>query len=173
MAPDVVKEAKVELVAYDVNWPSLFEAERKVLMQSLAGWLVGEIEHIGSTAVVGLCAKPVIDIMAPVRSLAESIAAIPVVERAGYVYYPYKPALMHWFCKPSPGHRTHHLHLVPLDSELWGQRLTFRDALRGSAALRAEYVSLKRELASKFGHDREAYTEGKSTFVARVLASGT
>ena len=90
--------------------------------------------------------------------------------RAGYLYYPYKPEVMHWFCKPSPEVRTHHLHLVPADSALWAERLAFRDALRRSASLRGEYAELKSRLALQYPEDREAYTEGKTDFVRRVLA---
>ena len=77
---------------------------------------------------------------------------------------------MHWFCKPSPQSRTHHLHLVPYGSALWMQRLRFRDALRADPALAAEYAALKCELARRFRHDREAYTEAKTPFVERVLS---
>jgi GrpB-like predicted nucleotidyltransferase (UPF0157 family) len=108
--------------------------------------------------------------MAPVASLEASAAAIASAGRIGYLFYPYKPEVMHWFCKPSPAHRTHHLHLVPMDSRLWRERLVFRDALRGQAELRAEYQALKLRLAAQHRSDREAYTEGKSAFVSRVVS---
>jgi GrpB-like predicted nucleotidyltransferase (UPF0157 family) len=161
-------EAAVEVVPYRSEWPEQFERERHVLARALAPWLVGEPEHIGSTAVPGLSAKPVIDIMAPVRSLLASVPAIAAAEGIGYVHFPYKPELMHWFCKPSRTHRTHHLHLVPFDGGLWRERLAFRDALRASASLRAEYEALKLKLAAEYQHDREAYTEAKSPFITRV-----
>ncbi len=161
----------VELVAYDPEWPKRFRIERDLLTEALQVWLVGVPEHIGSTAIPGLSAKPVIDIMAPVRSLVESEDAIARVGRLEYLHYPYKPDLMHWFCKPSAEHRTHHLHLVPIGSRLWCERLAFRDALRSSGALRAEYQELKERLAQRYRHDREAYTEAKSPFIQRVLAS--
>ena len=164
-APD----APVELADYAAAWPAAFEVERAQLESILAPWLAGRIEHIGSTAVPGLCAKPVIDIMAPVHSLDASRPAIDAAVAAGYVYAAYKAEFMHWFCKPSPGHRTHHLHLLPLDSALWQQRLAFRDALRRSPALAGEYAALKRQLAARFRFDREAYTEAKGPFIERVL----
>ena len=164
-APD----APVELADYAAAWPAAFEVERARLESILAPWLAGRIEHIGSTAVPGLCAKPVIDIMAPVHSLDASRPAIDAAVAAGYVYAAYKAESMHWFCKPSPGHRTHHLHLLPLDSALWQQRLAFRDALRRSPALAGEYAALKRQLAARFRFDREAYTEAKGPFIERVL----
>lgn len=164
------RDAPIEVLAYDASWPAMFQAERMVLEVALAPWLTGPIEHIGSTAVPMLRAKPVIDIMAPVHTLETSRSAIGAATTAGYVYYPYKAEVMHWFCKPSAGHRTHHLQLVPIDSALWHQRLAFRDALRQSPALAAEYVELKMRLAQKFAQDREAYTDAKGPFVQRVLS---
>ena len=81
-----------------------------------------------------------------------------------------KADAMHWFCKPSPSVRTHHLHLVAFASPLWAQRLRFRDALRNDAGLAAQYAELKLQLAHQFPLDREAYTDGKTTFILRVLS---
>ncbi len=162
-------DAPIEVVEYSPQWMELFVAERDLLARELKRWLVGVPEHIGSTAVPGLAAKPIIDIMAPVASLEASQPAIEAVGRIGYVFYPYKAEVMHWFCKPSPGYRTHHLHLVPVGSPLWVERLTFRDALRASEALRTEYQALKQSLAQTYREDREAYTSAKGPFVDRVL----
>jgi GrpB-like predicted nucleotidyltransferase (UPF0157 family) len=147
-----------------------FETERSFLAPILSPWLAGPIEHVGSTAVPGLPAKPIIDIMAAVSSLVASRPAIQAVVAAGYSYYPYKAEVMHWFCKPSPSHRTHHLHLVSYQSSLWLERLAFRDALRSSPELAAEYAELKRTLAVKFRLDREGYTKAKAPFIKEVLS---
>lgn len=163
-------DTRIEVVAYNRNWPALFLAERALLGRVLEHWLAGAIEHVGSTAVPGLMAKPVVDIMAPVHSLHKSSAAIAAVSQAGYVYFPYKAEVMHWFCKPTPSYRTHHLHLVPYESPLWFERLAFRDALRRSEALVAKYAALKVRLAAEFPHDRDAYTQAKEPFVRRVLS---
>lgn len=163
-------DARVEIVAYDPRWPAAFERERLILQEALAPWLVGDPVHIGSTAVPGLGAKPVIDIMAPVWSLDSSVDAILAAQAVGYVFFPYKPELMHWFCKPSPAHRTHHLHLVPRQSALWEERIAFRDALRANATLRSAYEALKRELAVRYADDREAYTQAKGAFIAEATA---
>lgn len=169
--PPAQGKAAVALVAYDASWPRMFNDERADLKHVLGPWLVGEIEHIGSTAVAGLNAKPMIDIMAPVRNLYDSRAAIDMAATLGYCYFPYRPTEMHWPCKPSPAFRTHHLHLVPEDSARWRQRLAFRDALRENPALAAEYAALKHRLAKQFRDGREAYTEAKSGFVNQVLAA--
>jgi GrpB-like predicted nucleotidyltransferase (UPF0157 family) len=162
-------EARIEIVPYDPEWPSLFEQERSRLETALRQWLAGPIEHVGSTAVPGLAAKPVIDIMAGVESLAASVDAIAAAGQLGYLHYPYRPDVMHWFCKPSAAFRTHHLHLVPVASQLWKERLAFRDYLRRDAATAADYATLKMELARQYECDREAYTDAKGPFVRRIV----
>jgi GrpB-like predicted nucleotidyltransferase (UPF0157 family) len=164
-----VSEESIRLVAYDPAWPMLFEEERAHLESVLLPWQAGPIEHIGSTAVPGLTAKPVIDIMAAVGDLASSLPAREAVAQLGYIYFPYRPDVMHWFCKPSPAQRTHHLHLVPVDTPLWSERLLFRDYLRGSPDASAEYARLKVALAKKHQYDREAYTEAKGDFVMSIV----
>ena len=161
--------ASIEIVEYNTSWPAQFLAERVVLQTALAPWLFGEIEHIGSTSVIGLAAKPVIDIMAPAASLEGSRDAIAAAELAGYCFYSYKPEEMHWFCKPSPEVRTHHLHLVPLGSRRWHEQIAFREALRQNPTLAQEYAVLKRRLAQDFAYDREAYTDAKAPFIQNVI----
>jgi len=162
-------DAPVRIVPYDPAWPELFEKERVMLASQLAEWLVGPIEHVGSTAVQGLAAKPVIDIMAAVESLVTSRPAIDAVATIGYVYYPYDPEQKHWFCKPSAAFRTHHLHLVPFGSRSWTERLAFRNYLRRDPIAAREYAELKRRLATQYEFDRDAYTEAKGPFIQRIL----
>lgn len=164
-----MRDAPIEIAQPDPGWPEQFLRERHIVHGALSQWLVALPEHIGRTAVPGLLAKPIIDIMAPVSSLEAAAPAIESAKTIGYVYFPYMPDVMHWFCKPSPEIRTHHLHLVPRGSRLWNERLAFRDALRGSAELRARYAELKVDLAVQHRNDREAYTQGKSSFIATVL----
>ena len=162
-------EEPIRIQPYDPAWPALFEEERVHLESVLRPWLAGAVEHIGSTAVPGLAAKPVIDIMAGVRGLSSSLDARAAVAPLGYVYYPYRADVMHWFCKPSPARRTHHLHLVPVESPLWADRLLFRDYLRRSPGAAAKYAALKTALAERHRSDREAYTDAKSDFVRSIL----
>ena len=169
-APSDSTDAPVVIAAYDPRWPALFATEHSLLSRLLAPWLVGPIEHIGSTAVIGLAAKPVIDIMAAVESLAASTDAIAALRPADYLYAPYRAEVMHWFCKPHPSHRTHHLHLVPHRSPLWNERLAFRDRLRADPLLAREYADLKHRLAAAHPNDRDAYTDAKTPFIRRVLA---
>jgi GrpB-like predicted nucleotidyltransferase (UPF0157 family) len=162
-------DAPIELVAYDPAWPLGFAEERERIREVAGPWLTGEIEHVGSTSVPGLAAKPVIDIMAPVADLDASRPAIGKLEAIGYCYAPYRPDVTHWFCKPSPAHRTHHLHLVPGGSRLWRDRIAFRNALRSDAGLAREYAELKATLAGIHREDREAYTDAKGPFIDEAL----
>jgi GrpB-like predicted nucleotidyltransferase (UPF0157 family) len=113
------QQPPVIIEPYDSSWPKKFESERLLLGPELVPWLVGPIEHVGSTAVPGLQAKPIIDIMAAVGDLPSSLPAIEALKPLSYCYFKYRDDLMHWFCKPSDLERTHHLHLVPLNSPLW------------------------------------------------------
>jgi GrpB-like predicted nucleotidyltransferase (UPF0157 family) len=88
----------------------------------------------------------------------------------GYCYAPYRADVMHWLCKPNPAIRTHHLHLVPYCSQLWQERILFRDRLRTDRRLAEDYANLKRDLARLHENDREAYTEAKSSFIREVIA---
>lgn len=166
-------EAPVVILPYDHAWPGRFAEERDRLMPALARWLAGPVEHMGSTAVPGLAAKPVIDLLAPVHSLDASRGAIAAVAALGYCYAPYEPQLRHWFCRPSFAHRTHHLHLVPIDSPEWRRPLAFRDYLKAHPDVAAEYASVKIDLARRYRDDREAYTQAKRPFIDHVMTLAT
>lgn len=159
----------IRLVPYDPSWPQRFLTEREPLQKAIGSWATGGIHHVGSTAIPGLDAKPIIDILVGVESLEASRACFDPVAKLGYLYAPYRADEMHWFCKPHPSRRTHHLHLVPTDSSRFRDKLAFRDRLRTDPAVAAEYAALKRELAARFSDDREAYTDAKAEFIRRVL----
>ena len=163
-------DAPVVIEPYDPGWPRRFAAASSTLNATLRPWLVGPVEHIGSTAVPGLAAKPVIDILAPVHDLREASAAIPLLEAGGWLLWrddPYGYRL--WFLTPGPQHRTHHLQVIAADTPPVWALLVFRDALRDDDNLAAQYAALKRRLAAQHRVDRDAYTEAKSEFVQRVL----
>jgi GrpB-like predicted nucleotidyltransferase (UPF0157 family) len=164
LVPAGVQDGRVELVAYDPTWQALYEIERKRL-EPLLGAL--EIHHIGSTAVPGLVAKPIIDMVALVDDLVAPIAAL--IDN-GYQYARAFNATLEnrrFLCYPTASHRTHHLHLVDDRAEL-ERRLHFRDRLRADPALADKYAALKRALAARYPDDREAYTESKAPFIRRV-----
>jgi GrpB-like predicted nucleotidyltransferase (UPF0157 family) len=154
---------------YDPTWPNRFAQERRLLQAAIGEWAVGGIHHVGSTAVPGLEAKPIIDILVGVESLEASRACFAPLDRLEYLYAPYLPSEMHWFCKPHPSRRTHHLHLIPIESPRYRDELAFRDLLRARSDLADSYAALKRQLADRFEQDRDAYTEAKSAFIQDAL----
>ena len=162
----------IVLAPHDPEWARRFEAERALLEPVLAPWLDGGIHHIGSTAIPGIAAKPIIDMMAGVRDLEEARSAFAALRECSYLSTPHRPEEAHHFSKPSPrlSQVTHGLHLTEPGSNLWRERLAFRDALRDDPALAAEYEALKLRLAKQHRHDVAAYTGEKRAFVARVLA---
>jgi len=151
------------VVPYDPAWPQLFEAERERLEQALAPWLSCGIHHIGSTAVPGLAAKPIVDMLAGVRDLAAARAAEEPLAALGYSYREHRPEA-HLFVRSDAG-----VHLTEPGSDLWRERLAFRDALRASPQLRREYEDWKLAHVAD-DPSGPAYTEAKTPFVARVLA---
>jgi GrpB-like predicted nucleotidyltransferase (UPF0157 family) len=161
----------IAVVPYDPDWQARFEAERLVLERVLAPWLEGGIHHIGSTAVPGLAAKAVIDVLAGVRDLEQAQAAFEPLRAQSYLHDPHRAEVAHHFAKPSLrlSETTYGLHLTEPGSDLWQERLAFRDALRAEPALAAEYEGLKLRLAREHADDIRAYTRGKRDFVARVL----
>jgi len=170
---ELVRE-EVSIVPYDPAWPKTFEDEAAFLRRKLPRNLIRRIEHFGSTAVAGLSAKPIIDILVEVASLEETRKRIvPILEAEGYEYF-WRPTIgdqppyYAWFIKRDPtGKRTHHIHMVEVDSELW-DRLYFRDYLRQFPAEAKHYDELKRSLSKKYPNDRVRYTEEKSDFILSV-----
>jgi GrpB-like predicted nucleotidyltransferase (UPF0157 family) len=168
-----VADEPIVVLPYDPDWPRRFEAERAVLERVLAPWLEAGIHHIGSTAVPGIAAKPIIDMMAGVSDLEEARAAFDPLGEQSYLYAPHRPGIAHHFAKPSLrlSELRFGLHLTEPGSDLWRERLAFRDALRSDPALAAEYEALKLRLAQEQREDGATYLAGKRAFVLRVLAS--
>jgi GrpB-like predicted nucleotidyltransferase (UPF0157 family) len=161
---------KVHLRPYSSDWSHAFTAERDRIGQLFPQILA--IEHIGSTAVEGMTAKPIIDIMAGVVSMAvaESLAA-PLCQSGYTTSAEFNASLVDrkWFMRWADGHRTHHLHVVVHESTAWLERLKFRDALRAAPELAGQYEQLKQRAAVMHEQDREAYTLAKSDFVQAVV----
>lgn len=140
------------------------------MVAAIGDWVVGGVHHVGSTAIPGLESKPIIDILVGVESLEESRSSFNPLAVLGYLYAPYRPDEMHWFCKPHPSRRTHHLHLVPIESPRFREELSFRDYLRSHPEDAREYGLLKRVLAEDYKQDRDAYTAAKAPFIRAILA---
>jgi GrpB-like predicted nucleotidyltransferase (UPF0157 family) len=153
---------------YDPRWPDVFAAEAAVLMSALGEALVDGIHHIGSTSIPGMPAKPVIDMMAGVATLAHADRAEPTLARAGYVRRPHRiDAVL--YVKGDGERDAFSLQLTVPGSELWRERLTFRDAVRADPELVAQYTDLKMRLLEESGGAPYDAAD-KRAFVSRVLA---
>lgn len=164
-----MSEEDIHLVPYDPLWINKFEKEKKIIQEVLKDFITGGIHHVGSTSISNISAKPIIDIMVGVENLETAKPCISLLEKIDYHYYPYRPEIMHWFCKPSVAHREFHLYLMVPNSSEWNARLLFRDYLRTHEKAKKAYEELKIDLAQKFRFDREAYTQAKTDFVLQVV----
>lgn len=143
-------------------------AEEEERLRVAVGEHALAVEHVGSTAICGLRAKPIIDIAVAVREIADAGKCVMPLEGIGYEYRGEQGlAGRHFFGKGEP--RTHHLHMVEAGSDFWRSHLLFRDYLRRHREVRERYEELKQGLAQRHEADREAYTEGKAAFIAGVL----
>jgi GrpB-like predicted nucleotidyltransferase (UPF0157 family) len=171
------KQRTVVLVPDDGTRTSRYERERERLMDVLGSLsCVLDIQHIGSTAVTGLTAKPVLDIAVGVTSFEDAVACIVPVESLGYEYRGEAGISgRHFFVRNNPDElnlglrRIVHLHIVEIDGPTWYNHLAFRDALRTDPKLLQRYAELKRELARQFPENVELYTLGKADFIQDVL----
>lgn len=163
--------SNVILLPYSPLWPRAFESVSTQLHAAFATPCL-RVEHIGSTAVPGLAAKPVIDVLLGAPSLVEIENKIEALNRAGYDYiskYEAELPMRRYFVKASVDGLRVHVHGVEIDSPIWRAHLSFRDALRADAILRDAYQALKLKLATQFAHDKAAYTEAKAPFIQGVL----
>jgi GrpB-like predicted nucleotidyltransferase (UPF0157 family) len=161
----------IEVVAYDPEWPKRYERERDRIAAALGEGVVA-IEHVGGTAVPGLPAKPVIDIMVGVPDIERAGQAVAGLINLGYQYVPELESQLperRYFRRGMP--ETHHVHMVALSSDFWEEHLLFRDYLRTHPQAAEEYGKLKRGLAGRFAHDRDAYRAGKIPFIEMVVAA--
>jgi GrpB-like predicted nucleotidyltransferase (UPF0157 family) len=168
---------EVAIHSYDHKWAASFLQEKEHLRRCLPTELIGRIEHFGSTAVPGLAAKPIVDILVEVKDLTSTKERIvPILEAQGYEYFwrpthgDNGPPFYAWFIKrnPNTGARTHHIHMVEATFDEHWDRLLFRDYLIDHPDVAKEYEELKVRLASAFPLDRVAYTQGKTEFAVRT-----
>ncbi|NHN41895.1 GrpB family protein [Halorubellus sp. JP-L1] len=163
----------VELVPYRGAWVTAFEREAARLEAALGEDAVA-VEHVGSTAVQGLPAKPILDVAVGVPDLAVARRHRErgTLRDLGYAFRGTDdvPDRL-FFARGPPERRTHYVSVTPVDGETFREQVAFRDALEADDALREAYAALKRDLASTHGDERERYTAEKSAFVERVLAS--
>jgi GrpB-like predicted nucleotidyltransferase (UPF0157 family) len=168
--PIGLESGTVRVAPYHSSWPTLFAAEAdRIAGAAGAAGITLEVEHTGSTAVPGLAAKPILDILAGLAHAPDRPAAIAALQGIGYEHrgesgIPGRD----FFRRGAP--RQYHVHLTEIGSAFWHDHRVFRDTLRRHAGVAAAYAALKRGLAEKFPTDREAYIDAKTEFVLRVLA---
>ncbi len=162
----------VELLDPDEEWPAAFERERALILP-LFPVPPRLVEHMGSTAIPGLPAKPIIDIIVLVDDLEAARPAIGPLEATGYSFWAGNPDKSKFYLAkglPPAPRRTHHLHIHD-DADKVARHLIFRDHLRANPAARDAYLALKQDLAARFRDDREAYSQGKTDFIDSLVAS--
>lgn len=172
--PDAIAEsirrdihAPVEQAPARADWPALFAEERRAILSALSGIAV-DVHHIGSTAVPGMPAKPIIDILVTVREWPDAIKCIHPLAALGYAFidYPQNTDRL-FFRKGRP--RSHHIHIVQQDSASARDHLDFRDALLGDADLRAAYRHLKTDMRDRFKTRRARFGEAKGQLISEAL----
>lgn len=156
------------IVPYDPEWEKKFETEKTAIQRAL-GAVVLEVHHIGSTAVSGLAAKPIIDILVAVESLDDRAEFERGLSALGYVNTPHDDDANR-LCYMRGVPSAYHVHVVGLNSWTYWRHIIFRDILISSPDVRSDYERLKMELAARYRGNREAYTDGKSEFIERTVA---
>jgi GrpB-like predicted nucleotidyltransferase (UPF0157 family) len=163
-----LKKGTVRLVPYSQEWKGLFESEERALCERL-GHLAVDIQHVGSTAVPGLAAKPILDVLIGVARIADGEKNIPLLEGMGYSYAGELFDGDFFFTKGTEENITHHLHLVAFEGQRWRNYLSVRNHLRRDKEAQQKYRELKAELVAKFPNRRERYAEGKSAFIRGII----
>jgi GrpB-like predicted nucleotidyltransferase (UPF0157 family) len=164
-----LEKGLVKLLPHDERWHDLFAEEKARLLEAV-GEMVEAVEHVGSTSVCGIAAKPILDIAAAVKDRAAGEKCVAPLEGIGYTYRGENGiAGRFYFVKGAAERRTHHLHLYAADNTELKNHLFFRDYLRRNPSIAAEYDGLKKDLAAKYPGDRDAYLDGKAAFVEKIL----
>lgn len=158
----------IAVVDYDPAWPTVFELLRARVWPAVAD-LATAIEHVGSTSVPGLAAKPVIDVDVVLRSQQDLPRAVARLATLGYAHRGDLGIAGREAFAPPPGPPEHHLYVCPPDSPALANHLALRDRLRGHPDLAAAYGALKKRLAATFAHDIDGYVDGKTAFIVGVL----
>lgn len=171
---EVLDKDQIEIVSYNQEWPNQAQAEINKVQAVLPHRGVIDIQHVGSTAIPGLSAKPILDIQVAAKSLDEmKIIAVPALQKMGYEYWANNPDPERLFfvkgMPPFGEKRTHHIHIVEPTSRHWVDKIRFRDYLISHPEAAKEYEQLKIKLAQQHTLDREEYTNAKAEFVKRIL----
>jgi GrpB-like predicted nucleotidyltransferase (UPF0157 family) len=162
-------EKQIVIEEYNPGWSNEFEKEKAIIKQALNDDLL-PIEHIGSTSVKGLGAKPILDIMIGVRNLSEVDSFIEPLKQLEYEYVIHKEFPQRRFFRKGQWRAgTHHLHIYEYNSEFWINNILFRNYLNDYPNTKIQYNQLKRDLAVKYEYDRVGYTNAKAPFISSVI----
>lgn len=162
-----LKRGTVKLVPHDERWHAAFKRERKKLSASIGNVTI-DIQHVGSTAIKGIPAKPIIDISVGVNKLSDAKKVIRALSKEGYHFYDTHRDRI-FFAKGPEKRRTHHLHILRHNGAKWKSDISFRDYLLAHPARASAYANLKMKLAKLYPEDRAKYTAGKDSFIKATL----
>ncbi|MBQ4584435.1 MAG: GrpB family protein [Bacilli bacterium] len=157
----------VKLEPYTNEWKNEFEKEKEGLSTLLNDFKV-DIQHVGSTSIEGCCAKPIIDILIGIESLDFSEKLIALFLEHGYIYKFNVPGEI-YFKKQCDGLTTHHIHIAPIQGQVWKNQILFRDYLRLHPEKLQEYMELKQDLAIQYPDERDRYSKEKEDFILQIL----
>lgn len=164
-----LKRGTVKVVSYDHSWAAYFEAKKKTLLELLEEDNLVSIEHVGSTSIPTLSAKPIIDILVVVKNLKEAKEWVPKLKTLGFQFKTENDARRLFFTEGPESKRTVHLHIAQQGSEYADEILVFRDYLLKNPSSVREYELLKTKLSGKYANNREAYTKAKEEFVKKIV----
>jgi len=162
-----LQTGKLKFVPYNPEYSKLFKQEKKLLKNAVGNYIL-DIQHIGSTSIPGIIAKPILDIAIAVNNFEVAKVCIKPIEHLGYIYMgEYGLARRHFFIRGIHC-RTHNIHMWEINSHDWKRHLFFRDYLIKNPEVAKQYVDLKLKLLEQYQHDRDRYQDGKSSFIESI-----
>ena len=164
-----LKRGVVVLKPYNKVWNKAFEQEASLISEKISDYII-EIQHIGSTAIHGIVAKPIIDLAVAINSLSNIEKIIEPLNEIDFIHRGEQgiPG-RHLFVKGDEDRRTHHMHVMEKTNGEWRKHIVFRDYLISHPSVARKYGKLKMKLFKKHEHDREKYTDGKSDFIQKIV----
>lgn len=164
-----LRRGYVKLLPYTDEWKRLYNKEEEIMLSIIKDYVI-DIQHIGSTSIPGLTAKPIIDIIIGIKTFTDLPIIIKELKANGYIYRPKSSTDERvLFVKGTDGIRTHHIHVVKWKGDEWNNNILFRDYLTKYSEIAEEYSKLKNSLSKKYKNDRNTYTESKNEFIQNVI----
>ena len=166
-----LKRGTVALMPHCPQWDTMV-AQTAALIKGILGETALDVQHVGSTAIRSICAKPILDLAVAVRNTDDVLSYVPVLEQHGIIYRKQDVTGQMLFVMGDfeADTRTHHIHVVSVDDPAWRNYLNFRDYLNACPEKAREYECLKMQLLTKYAEDRNSYTSGKQELITKLLA---